>query len=79
MNWLLMVGTFLKGLWTGVRAARAAKAGAELNQGEREVGAVDKDVADIEAELKRARDLAEPPPPATPQPTPSNPATPSPR
>lgn len=55
MNWLLTIGAFLKGLWAGVRAARAAKAGGELVDGKKQVEGVDKDVADIEGELKRAR------------------------
>lgn len=73
MNWLMTIGAFLKGLFAGLRARNAARAGSELVDGKRQIDAVDKDVADIEAELARAR-LTEPP--STPPSTPTTPATP---
>lgn len=53
MNWFTAAMLFLSGLWTGLKARSAAKAGSELSQGEAQVKAADANVTTIETELRR--------------------------
>ena len=47
MMWLQAISTFFAELFSGIRTSRAAKAGAELPEGKREVEAIDRDVDEI--------------------------------
>lgn len=51
MSWASVIAEFFAGLFSGVKAAKMAKAAGELEAGKREVKAVDEDVAEIKHEL----------------------------
>lgn len=73
MSWAAIIAEFFAGLFSGIKAAKTAKAAGELEAGKREVKAVDADVEEIRHEL------AEYPKPAPVSvPTPATPASPAP-
>ena len=51
MSWTAIIAEFFAGLFSGIKAAKTAKAAGELEAGKREVKAVGDDVDAIEREL----------------------------
>ena len=51
MSWAAIIAEFFAGLFSGVKAAKMAKAAGELEAGKREVKAVDADADEIRREL----------------------------
>ena len=51
MSWTAIIAEFFAGLFSGIKAAKTAKAAGELEAGKHEVKAVGDDVAAIEREL----------------------------
>jgi len=74
MSWAAIIAEFVASLFSGIKAAKKARAAGELEAGKREVKAVDADVAEIRHELA---EYPKPTPvsvptPATPAPTSSS-------
>lgn len=72
MSWTAIIAEFFAGIFSGIKAAKTAKAAGELEAGKREVKAVDADVEEIRHEL-----AAYPKPDATPATAPAAPLTPA--
>ena len=51
MSWATIIAEFFAGLFSGIKAAKTAKAAGELEAGKHEVKAVDADVEEIRHEL----------------------------
>lgn len=68
MSWAAIIAEFFAGLFSGIKAAKTAKAAGELEAGKREVKAVDADVAEIRHELA---EYPKPAPVSAPAPTPA--------
>lgn len=72
MSWAAIIAEFFAGIFSGIKAAKTAKAAGELEAGKREVKAVDADVEEIRHELaaypqpEPAAGAASPPPTPVP-------------
>jgi len=69
MSWAAIIAEFFAGLFSGIKAAKKAKAAGELEAGKREVKAVDADVAEIRHELA---EYPKPAPVSAPTPAPAS-------
>lgn len=69
MSWAAIIAEFFAGLFSGIKAAKTAKAAGELEAGKREVKAVDADVAEIRHELA---EYPKPAPVSVPAPAPTS-------
>lgn len=75
MSWAAVIAEFVAGLFSGIKAAKTAKAAGELEAGKREVKAVDADVEEIRHELA---EYPKPAPVSVPAPTPAPASSPAP-
>ena len=73
MSWAAIIAEFFAGLFSGIKAAKTAKAVGELEAGKREVKAVDADVEEIRHELAEYPKPAPVSAPATPASAPLTP------
>ena len=73
MSWAAIIAEFFAGLFSGIKAAKTAKAAGELEAGKREVKAVDADVEEIRHELAEY-----PKPVSVSAPAPATPVSPAP-
>jgi hypothetical protein len=69
MSWAAIIAEFFAGLFSGIKAAKTAKAAGELEAGKREVKAVDADVEEIRHELA---EYPKPAPVSAPTPAPAS-------